>query len=69
MRPGRKVAVVAKSNKHVSKIDHKWDQSGPGGGATGIRKSTKICKSKKLKSKEPKTENLFVEMWGEILKT
>ena len=28
--------------QHGTKIDHKWDQSGPGGGGRGNRKSTKI---------------------------
>ena len=31
----------------MSKIDHKWVQSGPGRGGRGTRKSTKIWKSKK----------------------
>ena len=28
----KKVALVANSNTNGTEIDHKWDQSGPGGG-------------------------------------
>ena len=34
--------LLPKPNKNVTKIDHKWDQSGPGGGGRGNRKLTKI---------------------------
>ena len=38
----RKAALVAKSNQNGTKLDHKWDQPGPGGGARGTQKSVKI---------------------------
>ena len=46
--------LLAKSNKNGTQIDHKWDQSGPGGGKgqPKINKNIKIYK--KRKRKEPK---------------
>ena len=46
--------LLPKPNKNGTKIDHKWDQSGPGGGEGATENQQKYEKVKKRKRKEPK---------------
>ena len=47
--------LLAKSNKHGTNIDHKWDQSGPSGEQRVLENQRDMKKEqKKSKSKEAK---------------
>ena len=47
--------LLPKPNKNGTQIDHKWDQSGPGGRGRGNRQSTQIWKN--IKNANVKKQN------------
>ena len=69
----QEVALVAKSNKNDTKIDHKWDQSGPGRGGQVVPENQRKYDKKKKTRKSNKTNILdnvlfFVEIWDDVRK-
>jgi hypothetical protein len=54
--------LLPKPNKNGTKIDHKWDQSGPGWGKGQPKNDKKIIKKKKANvKKQNKKKTLFLK--------
>jgi hypothetical protein len=58
------VALVAKSNKNMTKIDHKWYQSGTGEGQGVPENQRKYEKAKK--NAKVKNQNENKRFWGTV---
>ena len=60
------MALAAKSNKNGTNIDHKWDQSGPGGGEGYPKINENMKNSQNAKVKNPNEKKRFRWKCGAI---